>query len=209
MKRRRLKSWVVSCMFMIGITSFISLVSFLATTVLDSRKVDNNSYVLRDIADSSLPIVAVKDTIINKPYVSDKVNITVNFYDHSLSRDELINSLVNYNNTYMPSTGIMYQSDEAFDVVSILDGEVIDIEENDIFSKIVTVKHENNIVSKYSSLNDVVVKKGDHIIKNQVVGRSGKNKIVSGSNSLFFELIYNGNNVNPEKYYNIDSSELT
>lgn len=209
MKRRRLKSWVVTCMFMIGITSLVSLVSVLATTVLDARKVDNNSYVLRDIADSSLPMVSVKDTIINKPYVSDKVNITVSFYDHSLSRDELINSLVNYNNTYMPSTGIMYQSEEVFDVVSILDGEVIDIEENDIFSKIVTVKHENNIVSKYSSLSEVVVKKGEHIIKNQVIGRSGKNKIISGSNSLFFELIFNGNNINPEKYYNIDSSELT
>ena len=65
----------------------------------------------------------------------------------------------------MPSTGTLYKSDEVFDILSVLDGTVEDITADEIIGNIVTIKHSNNLVTVYQSLNEVKVLIGD-LIKN-------------------------------------------
>ena len=109
----------------------------------------------------------------------------------------------------MPKTGILYTSETDFEVVSILDGEVLSVETSDTLGSIIEVQHSNDIVSKYSSLKNVKVKKGDIIKQGQVIASSGENKISPEStNMLLFEFIYKGNNANPNKFYGMELSEL-
>ena len=41
----------------------------------------------------------------------------------------------------MPNTGILYSSNESFDVISVLDGKVEDVKTDNLIGNIVTIKH--------------------------------------------------------------------
>ena len=118
-------------------------------------------------------------------------------------------SLILYNNTYMPNTGILYKANESFDVIAVLDGTVIDITADEIMGNIVTVKHSNNLTTIYQSLNEVKVLVGDLLKQGDVIGNSGINKIDSTSeNMLLFEVISNGEYIDPENFYQMNPNEL-
>ena len=105
--------------------------------------------------------------------------------------------------------GVIYGCNDTFDVVSILDGTVIDVKEDNLLGKIVEVKHSNDMMSIYQSLSEVTVKKNDVIKQGDIIGKSGKSSISSEMNeNLYFELFYKGSNVNPDEYYDKKVEEL-
>ena len=168
------------------------------------------SYVLRDIgSQEDIAVVKTVEDKINKPYLNNNVNVSIDYYDYDAKLEEQEEQIIKIDRTYMPNTGILYTSETEFEVVSILDGEVLSVETSDTLGSIIEVKHSNDIVSKYSSLKNVKVKKGEIIKQGQVIGYSGENKISPESvNMLLFEFIYKGNNANPNKFYGIELSEL-
>ena len=87
----------------------------------------------------------------------------------------------------MKNTGILYKADEAFDVVSVLSGTVINIREDEILGKVVEVEHNTNLRTIYYSLSEVKVNVGDMLIGGQTIGVSGSNNISESKNSLLFE----------------------
>lgn len=94
-------------------------------------------------------------------------------------------------------------------MISILDGTVISVEDNDILGTTVEVRHSNDLISIYQSLADVAVKKDDQIIQGQIIAKSGVSNINKDlGNHLHFELYYKGKIVNPEEYYNKSVDEL-
>ena len=114
-----------------------------------------------------------------------------------------------FENTYLQNTGVIYGCNDTFDVVSILDGTVIDVKEDNLLGKIVEVKHSNDMISIYQSLSEVLVKKDDIIKQGDVIGKSGTSNMFRDiGNHLYFELIYKGKNVNPEEYYDKKIEEL-
>ena len=103
----------------------------------------------------------------------------------------------------MQNSGVDYAMDSEFDVVSILDGTVIKVEENDILGVIVEIRHTNDLISIYQSLKDVSVKVDDKVVQGQIIAKSGTSNInTSLTNHLHFELYHKGMIVNPEDYYN-------
>ena len=89
---------------------------------------------------------------------------------------------------------------DSFDVVSILDGTIIDIKEDELLGKIVEIKHNNELVSSYTGLSIVNVQKGENITKGMKIGVSGTNKVnESLGNHLHFEIYQNGVNIDPLK----------
>ena len=100
----------------------------------------------------------------------------------------------------MPNTGVDYVNEEKFEVVSILDGTIIDIKEDELLGKIVEVRHENEFVSSYAGLSEISVQKGEAITQGTKIGTSGTNKInESLGNHLHLEIYKNGVNVDPLK----------
>jgi len=108
----------------------------------------------------------------------------------------------------MQNTGIDYISENTFDVVSILEGTVINIKDDETVGKIIEIKHSNDLVSSYQSLSEISIKKGDVVTQGQVIGKSGSNELDKElGNHLHFELYDNGQSVNPNNYINKELQE--
>ena len=136
-----------------------------------------------------------------KPYTDERVTIGKYFYDYKADSKKQENSITYHDNTYMQNSGIDYILEEAFDVVSILDGTVTSVKTDDLLGKTVEIKHDNGYVSVYQSLSMVNVKKGDTVTRGQVIGKSGSNELDKDmGNHLHFELYVNGGVVDPSLY---------
>ena len=157
------------------------------------------NYVSNTILDNTIPVISVDDVVIN-PYLDSDIKISRYFYNLEDDVDRQKESIVYYNNTYMQSSGIDYIKESTFDVVSILDGTVIDIKEDELLGKIVEIKHTNELVSSYAGLSDISVLKGESVTKGATIGKSGTNKVnESLGNHLHFEIYKNGVNIDPLK----------
>lgn len=172
------------------------------------KEEENFVYVNGSIITSNIP-VAKEETLIIKPYTSDKVEISKKFYDSSASDSEKQSALIYYNDTYIQNSGILYKSSEEFEVKTILDGSVSNIKKDDILGNIVEVKHSNNIISTYQGLSTVNVKKGQLLKQGEVIGKSGKLNLGENlENALLFELINDGKYVNPLNYFDKKVNEI-
>lgn len=197
----KLKSFVFPVLYISLIFTVIVGLYFTSKVLKQS---DNNSlkditYVSKTILDNTIPVISVDDTISN-PYTGDNVKIARYFYNLEDDMDRQKESIIYYNDTYMQSSGIDYTSENSFDVISILEGVVIDIKEDELLGKIVEIKHNNELVSSYAGLSEINVSKGENITKDMKIGKSGSNKInESLGNHLHFEVYKNGINIDPLK----------
>src|SRR5690606_9904541 len=126
-------------------------------------------------------------------YLDENVKILRGFYDYKDEAPNQEKSLIYYADQYLQNSGVAYGADEVFDVVAIYDGFVIDVREDNLFGKVVEVRHSNDLISVYQGLSEVVVKKDDEIKQKTVIGKSGTSNINKDlNNHLHFELIYKG-----------------
>lgn len=84
------------------------------------------------------------------------------------------------------------------DVLSILDGLVIDSGENEKSGKYVVIKHDNYI-SKYLHLSKINVTKGEEVYAGNKIGISG-NTGASTAPHLHFEILKDGVHIDPIKF---------
>ena len=216
MTRRKLKPFVLPTLYSLAVVIFI-LCMFLVQSILNNSLLEANElkddieYVDGDITDDidkDIPVVATK-IIINKPYIDSSVKVVKNYYDYLSSSEEQEKSIVYYENTYMQNSGIDLSSGNVFDVVSILDGEVISVKEDELLGKIVEIRHKNELISVYQSLSEINVKENDKVLANQVIGKSGESNVNKDlGNHLHFELYHHGKVVNPINYFDKNVDEL-
>ena len=159
----------------VGIIVFMVLISvFLINGVKNYIKEDAiYKYALDNVFDEDVfPVMKVETENIVRPYIESNVQIGKYFYDYEGTDDKQKDSIIYYKDTYMQNTGVNYIHDESFDVVSVLNGEVIGIEDNDIYGKIVTIKHNDNLITTYSNIDDVVVDMGYNVSQGEIIGTS-------------------------------------
>ena len=197
-KRLVLKPFVIPTLYTaFALVVIVSL--FLSIEVANEK--ENLTYVSSAILDEYVPVVNIEEKI-KKPFTDQSVVIANNYYDYQSTEEEQQSSILYHENTYIQNTGINYQSDNPFDVVSILSGEVIEVGEKELLGKSVTIRDDNELISVYQSLGEVSVKKGDKVQTGQVIGKSGSCQLITSSkNNLHFELYVNGTIADPENYY--------
>ena len=211
MEKKKLKPFVMPVIY--GVAFAALLMSLVMLDNLQNKKVssdDNNNYtyVNNSIITSNIPVVAEEVTIL-KPYSSEKVQISKGFYDSNSTDEEKQKAIIYYNNTYMQNSGVLYKSDESFDIISILDGTVLDVKKDELLGNVVEVKHSNNLISTYEGLSTVDVQKGQLLNQGDIIGKSGKLELGETlENSLLFELIKDGKYVNPVNYFDKKISEI-
>ena len=167
----------------------------------------NNDDYLEEII-NDIPVVST-DVVIVRPYTNGNVKIVKNYYDYKAEAGQQEDSIVYYGNTYMQNSGVDYGMNDEFEVVSILDGIVVEVVDDDIMGKTVKIKHSNDLISVYQSLGSVDVKIDDNVTQAMIIGKSGDSNISSElGNHLHFELYYQGRVVNPENYYDKLLGEL-
>ena len=214
MRNRRIKSFFVPVIYGTLVLAFLFSMFFVgkfANNLLFSKKDNNIKYVDGEItegANRDIPVVSTNNAIV-KPYLSDDVRIAKFFYDYNDSTDNQEKAIIFYENTYMQNSGVDYACENVFDVISILDGTVISVENNDIMGTTIEIRHNNDLISVYQSLSDVTVSKDDKVIQGQIIAKSGLSNIEKDmGNHLHFELYHKGKIVNPEEFYNKSLDEL-
>ena len=209
--KKNLKLLVVPTIYLLAISVF-GISMYLIQNIVNNNRFSSNEnmeYVDKEIVTDNeyIPVISVENTII-RPYASNSVKINKYFYNYQGESEEQENSIVIYKDTYLQNSGVDYTSEESFPVVSILDGTVIEVTDNEILGKTIKIRHNNDIISTYQSLSEVNVKQDDTVLRGQVIGTSGTCDLYNKDNNLHFELSYQGKNINPEDSYNKTEYEL-
>ena len=176
--------------------------------VVNPTPKDNTSEVNNNDDTNVTPTINETKAII-RPYTSKEVSATIPYYNIDGTNDEQAAALIYYEGIYMQNTGVLYTSNNQFDVVSILDGTVKNVKEDSLMGNIVEIEHTNNLTTVYQSLGEVKVSVGDKVSQGDVIATSGQNKITTDtSNALHFEVFYKGEVFNPEEFYLLDYNEV-
>jgi Membrane proteins related to metalloendopeptidases len=207
-KKMKLKPFVLPMLYLIIVVGlmWVTTLSYNGATTND----EDLTYVSGAIFDFTIPVLSTNsEVIIVKPFTNPNVKVERGYYDYKAENSVQENSIIYYEDTYMQNSGISYTCDNEFEVISILEGTVIKITDNEILGKTVEIRHDSNLISIYHSITDIKVSQGDAITQNQIIGKSGTAKIFADKpNKLHFEVIHNGKYVNPEKLYDKKIKEL-
>ena len=146
--------------FYIGIIGVMVACILLVITGIKNYVEDSNKTkftldsVFEDIVE---PVNKTESNTIIKPFTSDKVKVGRTFYDYKSEAKKQESSLIVYENTYMQNNGVDYVCSDEFDVVSVLAGEIISIEDNDVYGKVVfKIKKIGNIVSYIQNVRGLI-----------------------------------------------------
>jgi stage II sporulation protein Q len=209
MTKRRLREWVIPTLaiFVVAGTLFLY---YIIGSILNDELVPQDTMFVNILQDNNETIEVQKEISVKpiKPYTEETVSISKHFYNKNDEESKQQQSLIKYENIYMPNTGILYSSDNEFDVLSVLDGKITIVKEDEILGNIIEVEHSNNIVTIYQSVKDVKVKAGDIVKQGDIIAKSGSNKLENEKeNCLHFEVYKEGNLINPEQLFNLELSK--
>lgn len=209
MTKKRLKDWVLPTL---GI--FVALGSvftyFLLTYIFNYEKdFTKDTYTTDVLIEESVTVNEEINKTIIKPFTSTKVAVSKYFYHSQDESERQTNSLIKYQNIYMPNTGILYSSDEKFDILAVDDGKVTSVKKDEILGFIIEIEHTNNVVTIYQSVSDVKVEEGATIKQGDIIASSGTNSLENEKeNCLHFEVYKDGKLLNPESVYNIETENI-
>lgn len=209
--KRRLKKPIKYGFYVISFIALLGLIYSVEKTLfpVTFKDEDNYEYVSKTIFDDVIPVVNEQEDVIKRPYLASDVKIIKGYYDYQDDSESQESALIYSENTYIQNSGVSYGNNNIFDVVSILDGIVIDVKEDNLLGKIIEIRHSNDVISIYQSLSEVNYKVNDSVVQGDVIGKSGSSNISPElNNHLHFELIVNGLTVNPENYYNKTLNEI-
>lgn len=211
MNKRNLKLYAVPILYVLAILLF-GTTTILIGKIISNHKFKSNEvmeYVDKEIVidNEYIPVVETLPTIM-KPFLIDNITINKTFYNNEDEKSNQENSIIFYKDTYMQNTGVDYKYSEVFDIVSILDGTVIEVTDNEALGKTIKIRHNNDLISTYQSLSETAVNVNDNVLRGQAIGKSGTCNLYNKDSNLHFELSYQGKNIDPEKSYNKTEDEL-
>ena len=161
------------------------------------------NYVSEEYEDE-IPVVGTS-SIITRPYTDGNVKVVQGFYNYKGTEEEQENSIINYEQTYLQNNGVAYGGVDGFEVISVLDGTVVSVKEDNLLGNVVEIQNSDKVTTVYQSLSEVTVKENDKVVQGQSIGKSGTSNINKDLGShIVFELKINGTFVNPEDYYDKD-----
>lgn len=199
--RKKFKPFVLPVLY--GIVLLTVVISLLIATrnLLKSSNPGVKYITTSTITDDVKPVIS-EDVKIVKPFKDNNIKILTHFYDEKASSEIQEKSLILFENTYIPSTGIDYGMEKQFDINSISNGTVIETKTDELLGQIIKIEYTNNIIGTYSCLSSVDVKENDIVSSGQKIGMSGTCNIGKNlGNHLHFEILKDGKNINPESFY--------
>ncbi len=217
MKKRKLKRFVLPTIYFIILGMMGIGITFLTQNILEKQvsSDDNYNYTMSVFEETDETITNTNTTKekekekVVKPFTSEQVSVAKSFYNKDESSENQENSLIYYEKTYMPNTGVLYESDEVFEVVAVMDGTVKDIKTDEILGTVLTIEHSKKTTTIYYTLGETKVSVGDTVTKGQVIATSGTSKLQTNkSQTLLFEAYLDDVLINPETFYEKTIEEL-
>ena len=201
----KIKKLIIPSVYVGAIILIISSIMLVISSINKYLTIPKDyNYSVETNFENIIPVVETNNQII-KPYLSDNVTIGKYFYDFEANEERQQNSIIFYENTYMQNSGVDYISDTQFDILAVLDGEVISVETDDTLGNIVKIKHDKNIITVYQGIDNIEIEKGNKVNQGSIIGTSGTSKINTNyTTSLHFEVYYNGQLIDPENFYSLN-----
>ena len=209
MKRRKLKPFVIPTIYVLGVSAI-----FITILIVGSRVKNYNMETKKPVKEvvekqNVVPVVNVENQTISKPFNNESVTISKYFYNKDADDTSKESSIIYYEDTYMQNTGVLYSSDEQFEVLASLPGTVTSVKDDDILGKVVYVEYNTNLTLVYYSLESTELKVGDQIEQDSIIGKSGTNKLENEKKySLLFEVYLKGNVINPLDFFEMNIEEI-
>jgi len=211
MKKRKLKGYVLPSIYGLVVITVFLTVYFLNNSLSYQTPTKDDKPVVNQTNNNKEDMIVVNpipDSPL-KPFIKENVEVTKSFYNQEDDVEKQKNSLIYYQNTYMQNSGVLYSSDESFEILASVDGTVKEVKEDEILGTVVTIEYNTTISTVYYSLSDVKVKAGDIVKANDIIGTSGSNKLENvKQNCLLFEVYKNGILIDPENFYTMSLEEL-
>jgi len=158
--------------------------------------------------EQAVPVMAKTEQMVWPVQGPDNVDIKMEYFDLSQSEKEMEKSIVKFQNEIWPHTGIdiVSKNKTPLTVVAALSGEVIRAEKDPVVGYMVDIKHENGLITNYSSLNELKVAKGDQVNQGQILGIAGRNIFEKEQGvHLHFEVRKDGLTLSPEAFIGQDA----
>ena len=201
MKKRRLKSYVLPTTYLLITITIFTGILFMSNK---SGALEEYNFSTGVMKEEVKPVVETEnnDGIISSPVDLKSVKISVYYYskDDETTRQE--QSLILYEDTYLPNSGILLTSDDVFEVKSVYDGKVLEVKDDEILGTYVVIEHNANLKTYYYGIDNIEVKQNDEVKEGTILGTSKENNISKGNKSCLFEAYYKGQTINPEKLIN-------
>lgn len=210
MKKRKLKGFVLPSIYGLVVLFVFMTIYFLndSLTYQAPKKVNEKTVIEQKNENDMVVVNPVPDKPM-KPFNKESVSISKSFYKSEDDPQAQQNSLIYYQNTYMQNTGILYSSDEMFEVLASVDGTVKEVKDDEILGTVVTIEYNTKVSTIYYSLSDVKVKAGDKVKVGDIIGTSGSNKLENEKeNCLLFEVYISGNLINPIDFLEMSLEDL-
>ncbi|MFI3260735.1 MAG: M23 family metallopeptidase [bacterium] len=210
MKNRRLKAWVLPCVYAVVVTATIGTITFRGINLIEEKEdyeiyTTDTNYVIDVIEPDNIPVVSEVKNKVSMPYTNEDVSMMTDYYSKDDEVKNQENSLIYYNDTYIQNTGIMYGSNEEFEIVSVLDGVVKSIKKDEILGDVIEITHSGDYVSYYYAVSKIEIKEGDQVKTGDVIAKSGTCNLENiDENNLLFEIYYQGKTVDPIEFYKIE-----
>ena len=195
-KKLVLKPFVLPTLY---ITLIVVLIIVATNTLYKDKPSDKvKEFVSEEIFDETIPVINTEEIFVLNPYLGENISEKVEYYNYQSDEQSQEKAIVKYENTYLQNTGITYSSEKEFDVISIMDGTITKIYNNDLLGNVVEITHNNDIISIYQMINNPTVKEGDIISSGSVIGQASTSKLYTTGYNLHFEVLKNGVMIDPK-----------
>lgn len=151
------------------------------------------------------------DTTTKVPVEEDKTPVTNDAIVYSLPMNNA-SVIKDFSNTELQFNQTLNRWEAHFsvdlmsmdtEVMSIYNGKVTNIENDYLLGTVVTIEHDNGLVSVYASLDEnVLVSVGDLVTSGQVIGNASTTASSESADGahLDFSMLLNGEEVDPNNY---------
>lgn len=166
----------------------------------DSQDSNNNNDNNNNNNDNQNQPAPTPKEVIGMPLDGDFV-VVRKYYETDDSAEEQELSVIQFGKRYYTSNGIALSTKDKkeFEVLAALSGEIVSVDESPIYGVVITIKHENNLYTEYSSLSESRVNAGDLVTQGDVIGVSGICEYDSALEShVYFKVMTGSKTFNPE-----------
>ncbi|WP_110928342.1 M23 family metallopeptidase [Bacillus massiliglaciei] len=198
------KRWALPAIYLASAAIILAAAFLVQMSFRDSADQGNKEYTENKGFDE--PSVEVNSNLENvKMPVADSSETVIKkqFYDVNADEKEQEAALVFYNNRYEPNKGIdIAQKDgKEFEVKASLSGTVKTVQEDALLGNLIEVEHEDGVMTRYQSIQDIKVAVGDRVKQGQAIAMSGTSQInEEAENHVHFEIRKENIAVNPIEF---------
>ncbi len=198
------KTWVDKPWFWPAVYAVIALIMIAFIVLYNVMATPEDSDTLQPVSQEDETVIETnaREETMKYPFDEAQLNsakVIQEYYDVTADAETRENALLVFNQSYSTSNGISIAiNSEPFQVMAALSGQVKEVRLDEFTGNTVTIEHENGYTTRYSSVDDILVKEGDAVTQGEPIATSIENEWNQKAGiHLHFEVLKDGEYINP------------